>query len=379
MKSKKQLKICILSELAYPLLARQGNHGGAELQMIILAKELVKRSYDVSFVTFDKSMNSNEIIEGIKVYNPFDSKNSGFTYLNPKNLYKLLKILKKINADIYIQRATTPLTGVVSFFAKLNNKVFLYSAASDNDVSVNLSFKSLKDLKNIFFWFGVKNCNLVLCQTNHQKNLLNQALNKSGRVIKNFFPLTTIEQKSKDSSIIKILWVGRIIKDKKPDIFLNLADCFPDYKFWMIGFPSSSHPEYYYEIKESAKKIKNLDFIGIVPHDEIHKYYEKSHLFIHTSANEGFPNTFLEAWGNAIPIVSLNFDPDEIICKYKLGFHSTTFDDLVKYTSQLLKNESLRNNMGINAKNYVLREHNVNNIIDEYERLINNIIDIKKI
>ena len=75
--------------------------------------------------------------------------------------------------------------------------------------------------------------------------------------------------------------------------------------------------------------------------------------------------------------MSLNFDPDEIICKYELGFHSMTFDDLVKHTSQLLKNESLRNNMGLKAKNYVLREHNVNNIIDEYERLINEIKDIK--
>jgi glycosyltransferase involved in cell wall biosynthesis len=288
-------------------------------------------------------------------------------------------ILKKINADIYIQRATTPLTGIVSFFAKLTNKVFLYSVSSDNDVSAYLSFKSLKDLKNIFFWFGVKNCSLVLCQTYHQKNLLNQALNKSGKVIKNIFPLTTIEQKRKNSSLIIILWVGRISKEKRPDLFLTLADYFPDYRFWMIGSPCPPHPEYYYEIKESAKMIKNLDFIGFVPHNQIYEYYEKSHLLVNTSANEGFPNTFLEAWGNAIPIVSLNFDPDEIICKYELGFHSMTFDDLVKHTGQLLKNESLRNNMGIKAKNYVLREHNVNNIIDKYEKLINDIIDMKKL
>jgi glycosyltransferase involved in cell wall biosynthesis len=375
---RQKIKICILSELAYSLLAGNGIRGGAELQMTILAKELVKRSYDVSFVTFDKSINSYEIIEGIKVYNPFNSQDSGYTYLNPKNLYKLLKILKKINADIYIQRGTTPLTGVISFFTKSNNKVFLYSVSSDNVINIDLSLKSLKDLKKIFFWFGVKNCNLVLCQTQYQKDILKQVLDKDGKIIKNFYPFTTIEQKQKDSSVAKVLWVGLIRKEKRPDLFLKLAKLFPEHSFLMIGGSSSHNPDYYDKIKESAKMINNLIFIGYVPHDQIHQYYEKSHLLVNTSANEGFPNTFLEAWGNANPVVSLNFDPDEIICKYKLGFHSLSFDDLVKDIRLLLNNEELRITMGINAKNYVLREHNINSIMDEYEKIINEIKDIEK-
>lgn len=375
----KKIKICFLCEYAYSLLSGEGDQvGGAELQMTILAKELAKRSYDVSFITFEHFINSNEKIEGINVYNLFDSKNSGYTYLNPKNLYKIFITLKKINPDIYIQRATTPLTGIISFFAKLTNKIFLYSVSSDKDVSEYLSFKSLKDLKNIFFWFGIKNCNLVLCQTYHQKNLLNQALNKSAKVIKNIFQFTPIEQKCKNSSLIIILWVGRISKEKRPELFLNLADCFPDYRFWMIGSPCPPHTEYYFEIKESAKKIKNLEFIGFVPHSKIFEYYEKSYLLINTSPNEGFPNTFLEAWSCGIPVVSLNFDPDEIICKYELGFHSMTFDDLVKHTSQLLKNKSLRKKMGIDARNYVLKEHNVSHIVDEYEKLFSDIIKMRK-
>ena len=84
----RNLKICILSELAYTLLAGQGIGGGAELQMTILAKELVNRSYGVSFVTFEKSSRSCELIDGVKVYNPFNNQNSGYTYLYPKNIYK---------------------------------------------------------------------------------------------------------------------------------------------------------------------------------------------------------------------------------------------------------------------------------------------------
>jgi hypothetical protein len=103
----RKIKICILSELAYSLLTGSGIRGGAELQMVILAKELVKRSYDVSFITFEKSDSSHEDINGIAVYNLFHTRTRGSTYLYPQNIYKLFKALKKIDADIYIQRAAT--------------------------------------------------------------------------------------------------------------------------------------------------------------------------------------------------------------------------------------------------------------------------------
>ena len=133
------MKICILSEYAYSLgTNKSGTPGGAELQMTRLAKEFVKRSYDVSFVVFVKKENTVKVIDGIKVYNPFDNQFSGYTYLYPQNMYKLFKLLYKIDADIYIQMGTTPLTGAIAFFSKLKNKVFLYIAASDRNVSITL-------------------------------------------------------------------------------------------------------------------------------------------------------------------------------------------------------------------------------------------------
>lgn len=364
------IKICILSELAYSLLAGQGIGGGAELQMTMLAKELVNRSYDVSFITFEKSSSSSELIDGIKVYNPFDNKDSGYTYLYPQNIYKLFKILKKIDADIYIQRATTPLTGFIGFFTKLNNnKIFLFSASSDNDVSINLFLKSVKDLKNLFFRFGVEYCSMVICQTNQQRNLLNQILDKEVVVIKNFYPFPKIFKKKRDSSTVKILWVGGLRKEKRPDLFLKLAKFFPDFKFCLVGGPTPRHPEYYYEIKESASRIDNLDFIGFVPHTKLGKYYAESTLLVNTSPTEGFPNTFLEAWGNCIPVVSLRSDPDEIICKNNLGFHSRTFDQMIEDIKTLFKNEKLRAEIGINSRRYVEEEHNINKLVKEYERV----------
>ena len=248
-------------------------------------------------------------------------------------------------------------------------KTFLYSVSSDNDVSNNLLLKSVKDLKNLFFRLGVQYSNIVLCQTNHQKDLLKQTLDKEMEVIRNFYPFPKIVQKKRDSSTIKILWVGGMRTEKRPDLFLSLAKFFPDLRFWMIGGPSSAEPEYYLEIKESANKIDNLDFIGFVPHNKIGKYYADSTLLVNTSPIEGFPNTFLEAWVNCIPVVSLYSDPDEIICKNNLGFHSRTFDQMIEDIKTLLINEKLRAEIGINSRRYVEQEHNINKLVKEYEQV----------
>lgn len=65
MRSKiKNPKVCFISLNAYVLLTQKnlGFTGGAELQQVLLAKELSKRGFDVSFVTFDFCQ--NEIEEG---------------------------------------------------------------------------------------------------------------------------------------------------------------------------------------------------------------------------------------------------------------------------------------------------------------------------
>ena len=368
-------KICLFAEDAYALITDKRDYfGGAEVQMSLLAKELTKRLYDVSFITFQKSSKNYEVYEGVKVYNAFHNRFGGYSYLLPQNIFKLITILHKINGDIYLKKGHTPLTGVVAFLAKLQKKKFFFITSSDKDTSTNLNISSFLNLKNIFFRFGVKNCSRVVCQTIHQKRLLKKNIGKDGIVIKNIYSPIKIENINETPQRLKILWVGRLIKEKRPELFLDLAKKMPDYQFRMIITSFRSNKDYYNNMKKIAEKSENIDIIENVPNQEMYRYYLESSILVSTSISEGFPNTFLEAWGNSIPVVSLGFDPDEIICKYELGFHSKNFNDLVNDIRQLLENEFLRRKIGIKAKNYVLREHNVNNIIDEYERLINNMI-----
>jgi glycosyltransferase involved in cell wall biosynthesis len=367
-------KICILSEYAYPLLTGKiSRYGGAELQMTLLAKELVNRKYDVSFVTFEKSSVSPESIHGLKVYNPFNNKGTGYSYLNPHNLYLLLKVLNKINADIFIQRASTPLTGILAFYSQLKNKTFIFSSSSDRNVSDTLHISSMMEFKKLVYKYGVRHSDCVVCQTTHQKELLRKAIKKDGHVIKNIY-IPPNEKYKKDFDAKKVLWVKRMGREKKPEIFLKLSKENPDVEFIMIGGISAIDVQYYNQIKQKAKAIKNLNFVGFVPHEQINKYYTEASILVNTSTREGFPNTFLEAWGNCTPVVSLNFDPDNLISKYDLGFHSSDYNSLVKDMYRLLDNKDLRRNMGMNGRKYVESEHSVSKIVDEYEKLFETLL-----
>ncbi len=162
---------------------------------------------------------------------------------------------------------------------------------------------------------------------------------------------------------------------KQAELFVKLAKEIPDAIFQMIGGPIHDEVQYYEELKKSANETQNLDFLGFVPYQEVNQYFERAAIFVNTSTHEGFPNTFLQAWANYTPVVSLNIDPDEIICNIKLGFHSKTFEQLILDVKRLLHDKQLRDEMGRNARAYVEREHDISNLIPKYEKLFSDLVN----
>jgi glycosyltransferase involved in cell wall biosynthesis len=58
----------------------------------------------------------------------------------------------------------------------------------------------------------------------------------------------------------------------------------------------------------------NFDYLGPVSFEESNSLFAKANIFINTSkAQEGFPNTFIQAWMQGVPTISLDFDPDNLI------------------------------------------------------------------
>jgi len=72
------------------------------------------------------------------------------------------------------------------------------------------------------------------------------------------------------------------------------------------------------DVKREAAQLPNVKFHGPVPYHDIGALFERSRLLVGTSEVEGFPNTYLQAWGHGAPVVAF-LDPEDVIARKGLG------------------------------------------------------------
>lgn len=364
-------KICFVALGAYPLLAAKDpkNVIGPDVHQAILINQLVKYNLRISVVTYEGDEESSEYINSIRLM-----KVPYYTHrLRVKDIllkaFRLWKGMRSANADVYFHAGGA--AGITSIFCKLYRKKYIYSIASDALVNRKIVFgrvggfsQSKFSIGNLGNWIDIKLADAIIVQSAYQKKMLLKNFGRDSKIIKMPFPITKEEPPEKADPLI-VLWVGAIAEVKQPELFLKLAEAIPEARFLMIGGHFGSQ-ELYDRIKDAAGRISNLEFLGVVPFNEIDEYFGRASILVNTSMFEGFPNAFIQAWIHYMPIATLNHDPDGLICTNKLGFHSRSFNQMVEDTKLLLMDGKLREKMGMNGRTYVEMNHNIADIIGQY-------------
>ncbi len=233
-----------------------------------------------------------------------------------------------------------------------------------SDAWVGHEFRGFKLIDRLGYWLDIKLADAVIAQSEFQKEMLRKNFGKESVVIKNHFPLTERGMPNKAKPPI-VLWVGSMAPVKQPELFLELAQAMPEITFQMIG-GAGEELGLYNRVREASPRIHNLEFLDVIPFEEINGYFRRASILVNTSILEGFPYAFIQAWMSYMPVVSLNSDPDEVICKNILGFHSKTFSQLIEDIKSLLGNEQLRLEMGENGRRYVEENHDINRIVEHH-------------
>lgn len=361
------------------------NIGGAEVQMYILAKEFVKRDWDVYYVSED--IPEYQIEDGIKLV-PFLPKSNNLIEKNEL----LSHLLLEINADVYYQRGRREYTYYLARFCVQYNKKFIFAISMNIDCKRNKFLfrrtrKKIYLLKNIIYFkknflldkyslYGMRNASIVLSQTIQQKSILEKKLKIKSIIIRNVHPIPSNQNITKDKPPL-VLWLATIKHWKQPEIFLKCVrklsklNC----KFIMAG--NLLDKNYSIMIKELKNQNHNFHFFNDVSYYYSNELIGKASVFVNTSRlEEGFPNTFIQSWMRKTPTISLNFDPDNVIKRENIGRHSKNFIDLIKDIKEIINDEKLRGKMGENAQNYAKKNFNINIEINKLLFIINSLFQV---
>lgn len=305
-----------------------GNIGGIAIQMNYWSKEFVANNWDV----YSLSQNSRRVFNDIKFLKLPQIRYVGILIEIFLSLYYILTIRPKI----LIIRGAARNISYLSLWCKLTKTKFVFFGASNSDfIPGEEILPSNKDKK--LYRNGLKRINYVVAQNNEQKELLLKNYgNKKCIIIPNIWPSNNNNQQKKE---IDYLWVGNFRGLKRPEWFIRLAEENPQYKFVMIGGPSDK--ALYDECRKKAENISNLSFLGGKTFDEVNNYFANARCFVCTSTMEGFPNTFLQAWSNCIPVLS-TFTPSGLVEKHNLGTVVNDYDEMNRGLHIILEEDNYK-------------------------------------
>ncbi|GAH87044.1 unnamed protein product, partial [marine sediment metagenome] len=228
-------------------------------------------------------------------------------------------------------------------------------------------------INGYFALYGIKNADLLIVQNQHQQQLLRKNFGRDSVIITNGHHVPPPPFKKADPPIIS--WVANIKTLKQPELFIKLAENCQDLNVRFLYAGRLTSGPYQKMLLEKTSKLSNLEYLGEIPFEETNDLLSKSSIFVNTSITEGFSNTYIQAWMRETPVVILNCNPDDVIKIHKLGFHSGSFQQLTEDIRYLIENEDARREMGKKAREYALKNHDIEKIGKKYfkvfERLVN--------
>ena len=335
--------------------------GGSERVMSIILNYLDRNKFDILLVLLKKE---GQYLEDLKDdINILDLNVSSAK----KSIIKIIKIIKQENPDIVFSTLGY-LNILISIIRPILPKKIKFIARESSIVSIQNKQEKYPKLFDFLFKHFYKNFDLIISQSNYMKEDLIQNYNINSKKIKIIYnPVDTnkIDNLANEKvEKIELLAVGRLDKNKN---FKDIIKVLPKLNKKLTILGEGQEKE---NLIQLANKLNvSVEFLGF--QNNPYKYMKNAELLVITSLYEGFPNVVLEANVCELPVIAYNCigGVRESISNGLNGFliECRNINDLELSIKKALQYKWDKNKI----KNYVNHKFSVSKIIEEYERLLN--------
>jgi hypothetical protein len=223
-------KIAIIAPKLYPVLKHSDidTFGGAEVALALVARELSRSAdFDVHVLVGDYGQNEEQRMQGLTLHRALNSDAGTL-----RNAAKLLKSLRRVDAQVYIQRTLTIASALIALYCRASRRKFVYWVAHDGETDgAHPLYKKITTSLLVDLMFRLSS--RVIVQNKYEEEQLRERV--SGiqcTLIKKGIPLPSDTAERQES--IDAIWVGRCDEWKNPEAFIELAREQSDFRFLMI-------------------------------------------------------------------------------------------------------------------------------------------------
>jgi glycosyltransferase involved in cell wall biosynthesis len=356
------MKIAFLNDVAYDYAVGGKNAiGGLERNIWFHSRALAAAGWSVQVgVRGALRVKERKVIDGVEYV--------GIGH--GQILVEWYRFLSSERPDWLYWGGASHLWGPLVEIAKLAGVRTVFHAAFDADAQPRRAVFRRSRWWPLYAW-GLRRSDKIFVQHTGQLFMLHPRLQSKACTLPKVCPLPSAVQPHSQRQKY-VAWVATLRQHKRPDVLIDIARRAPDVQFIVCGGPSDYQTPAGYGMRmvETLTKLPNVDYRGRVGPDEAMGVIADAALLLCTSDEEGFPNTFTQAWSSGTPIVTLKIDPDSIIEKMGLGAVSRTVDVAVADINALMASVDRREEIALRARRYISENHNEATVVEIFNNAL---------
>lgn len=294
-----------------------GRHGGIGMATRTIGAALVDRGMDVSVVVPRGAGQAPvEELDGMTVY--------GF----PLWRYPLTgSLYRRVDADVYHSEGLSwgSVIALDSMPERRHIVTFQNPRTREEWGAVYRFYPLRRRLFNALYWGSLADAvgrlDAVYCQSRDLIPKVEElySLAEAPRFLPNPVDVpATIPRKSGEPTVC---FLGRFDGEKRPELFLQLAERFPEVRFVAMGRAKDDSADR--ALRKEYGGSRNLEMPGFVSGERKYKVLEEAWILVNTSVSEGFPVSFLEAAAHGCAVLSPH-DPEGFASRF--GCHVSDGD-----------------------------------------------------
>jgi glycosyltransferase involved in cell wall biosynthesis len=356
------------ASLYYERTGRQG--GGAELQTTFLARGLAERGVPTAHIVFP-------LRDPVPQPQPAPTVVERSEWQREKRLggarevAAIWHVLARADARAYVVRGSGGYLVAAAAFCRARRRRLIFASSNDLDFEFERPDRDSRVLRA--YRRSIRSADRVVLQTRQQESLAKAALPGLDPVV---IPSFSPAAETADGDPEYFLWADRMVPYKHPERYVELARSRPELRFKMVLSPTSEMPQELVDrVHAEGDPLPNLELLPGRPREQLLEETRRAAAIVSTSAVEGMPNTFLEAWARGVPVLSLNVDPDDRIAEHEIGIVAGgSMERLAEGASKLWHERELRAAMGERARQFVVDTHSPDVVADRWLELLREVL-----